>query len=1359
MDPSTMKRSELLPGRVIFITVLAAILFFSGFFVHDAEAGVYISLSGEGAGTGDTVYCGKDITINIHVFNDWGYDIEGLSNGFELYSPDGATWSVPTHTTTSGFCSYYDLICQTDGFSLTGNSADTIGVSAAEMMTGGLSPGYDGIIATITTQVGCGDIGKHLCIDSAFFGAGGQWLWANQSYGNYYPSWTGPHCFYVKEPPLELWWKEPEGIYMPDFDQNQSDWSNFCGPTAVANCFWWFDQRFPEWGLIPPTYDPVDLIEALAILMHTNVAPPSGTHVDSMQSGIDQWFISQGCDQFIVETTVYVPDFDYCREQLLDCQDVILLMGFWEVTQIIPDVPDPGCYEIHWNREGGHYVTMAGVDTVGDHIGFSDPDKDAAETSLPCPPSRVLGTNHTHPEGHNDGLSVSHDVYEVSRLGISPGGSWEILDYYYISKFYSVENYQDGTNPHPQETKQDITVVCGDLPPWVYVGAVVTEVEAAVVICPEPPTPDTVKCEPQGGGNPTHPDTYWYDVTPGEFGRCDFHVKTEDSVASHYTNWVEPSSWTHAVHKVGSEWWISWWNPGCTDAIYSTFRFQFDNSNPGVWKDWRTTIDGSNDPYAQVVDSSENHSAETDGYGYRVHAPHWEMPHSPCGMSVTISGPGAGTGDTILVGQPVTFDIHLYNCTGLNVTGFTNCFELSSPEGATWAVPTYDTTGGLDNYFDLVVSTFGAGVTGSGADTMGLGAALMMSSGIPNGFDDMVFTITTQVSSADAGKHLCIDSSSIHPGYIWLWNLSGGGGTIAPAWNGPKCYYIKDPNASACGLSATISGPGAGTADTILSGQPVTFDIHLRNCTGDNIIGMSNGFELYSPDGATWAVPIYDTTGGLDNYFNLFVNTYGNSVSGSGADTMGYAAADMTMGGLPDGYDDTVFTISTIVPGMHVGKHLCIDSSFFQTGGNWMWSLQYSGLYYPNWSGPLCFYVKQGPLTQRDTVVCEPQGGANPTHPPTYWYDVTPGDTIGLCDFHVKVEDQYISHYSNWVEPTDWTHILHQVGGDWWLSWYNPGCTNPIMPGNTFRFQFDNPNPSVWNEWRTTISGAADPTDQVVDSSDNHSAVPNGYGYLVHVPSFTMPEITAISLDTVTNLWELDQVPTFTPIRFIMSWMYMTGSGSSLTAFQNGFRIYSPDGAIWQPVTYDTMSINWASMFDGGVFINPHSVTGSGADTVGFGGFQMFAGGVSAPFDQQVYWIETMVFPQDTGKYICIDSCWYPPNMDWLWSTTVMGTIKPDWDGPHCFEIVYDSSKCDCEPGEMNGDSVINIFDITGIISYLYLEGDPPIPYELCSGDMNGDCVVNIFDITGLISFLYQDGADPVSCEEWLTSCDVPLRK
>ncbi|MBU1471945.1 MAG: hypothetical protein KJ723_14810 [candidate division Zixibacteria bacterium] len=146
---------------------------------------------------------------------------------------------------------------------------------------------------------------------------------------------------------------------------------------------------------------------------------------------------------------------------------------------------------------------------------------------------------------------------------------------------------------------------------------------------PEEPVPyDTVVCEPQGDPNPTHPDTYWYDVTPTIFGRCDFHVMVFDSVLSHYSNFVEPVNWTHQLHKVGNDWWMSFCNPGCTDAIFATFRFSFDNPYASVWGHWRTTADpaGLCDPYVGVVDSSENHTADMDGYGYRVHVPYFEAP-------------------------------------------------------------------------------------------------------------------------------------------------------------------------------------------------------------------------------------------------------------------------------------------------------------------------------------------------------------------------------------------------------------------------------------------------------------------------------------------------------------------------------------------------------------------------------------------------------------------------------------------------------------------------------------------------------------------------------------------------------------
>ena len=131
---------------------------------------------------------------------------------------------------------------------------------------------------------------------------------------------------------------------------------------------------------------------------------------------------------------------------------------------------------------------------------------------------------------------------------------------------------------------------------------------------------DAVVCEPQGSGT-THPPDYWYDVTPGDLGRCDFHIKVFDSVAGDYTNWVEPTNWTHQLHKVGNDWWVSWWNNGCTNAIFNTFRFQFDNPNAAGWGDWTTTISGNINPFIQILDSCGHHSAQPDGYGFRVHVP------------------------------------------------------------------------------------------------------------------------------------------------------------------------------------------------------------------------------------------------------------------------------------------------------------------------------------------------------------------------------------------------------------------------------------------------------------------------------------------------------------------------------------------------------------------------------------------------------------------------------------------------------------------------------------------------------------------------------------------------------------------
>jgi hypothetical protein len=63
-----------------------------------------------------------------------------------------------------------------------------------------------------------------------------------------------------------------------------------------------------------------------------------------------------------------------------------------------------------------------------------------------------------------------------------------------------------------------------------------------------------------------------------------------------------------------------------------------------------------------------------------------------------------------------------------------------------------------------------------------------------------------------------------------------------------------------------------------------------------------------------------------------------------------------------------------------------------------------------------------------------------------------------------------------------------------------------------------------------------------------------------------------------------------------------------------GFKLYSPDGAIWSPINFDTAGIvgpGWKTMFDGLVDVGVASADGAGNDTGGFWGFSIFGSGLT----------------------------------------------------------------------------------------------------------------------------------------------------
>lgn len=163
--------------------------------------------------------------------------------------------------------------------------------------------------------------------------------------------------------------------------------------------------------------------------------------------------------------------------------------------------------------------------------------------------------------------------------------------------------------------------------------------------------------------------------------------------------------------------------------------------------------------------------------------------------------------------------------------------------------------------------------------------------------------------------------------------------------------------------SITVDSVDGLSSGRIPTGSSVTLHLRLVNNSGLNIKGITNGFRVYSPDGARWGDAEADTTGALGGEdFDLIwiINEF--SVTGSGADTVGCAGSVMTNQGIPDGFDDIVYTLTIgPIPSGYTNKTVCVDSSYWPPSGTWLWAgdQQVSGK--PGWSGPHCYQIGPAP--------------------------------------------------------------------------------------------------------------------------------------------------------------------------------------------------------------------------------------------------------------------------------------------------------------------------------------------------------------------------------------------------------------
>ncbi len=344
---------------------------------------------------------------------------------------------------------------------------------------------------------------------------------------------------------------------MPDIDQRKPGWDwppysgggyYYCGPVAAGNCLWWFDSKF-EPGSIPPpdSSDGFPLVEAWGLwddhdtanvrpfiddlAFRMNTQPMVGTYIDSMQKAIDELLIEKGLQDSLEEKTYWAPDFYFIEDEIQRSQDVILLLGYWYWSGT------------SWYREGGHFVTCAGVNSEAMKIAICDPCYDNAEAGGPGfvhDGSLIPHGVATHgPNVHDDAGNVSHDVYQVSLTSPSPGGTWWLPDYppEYTARFFRLnvpKRFEKYQAPRPHGKQQ----------------LVHTEVEAAVVICPK---------EPDWYFKPDYPD-----YAPS--GMPDLDQKQD--------RWDNPpasGNWTYCGPVAVANCW--WW-------FDSKFQFLIDPASP-----------------------------------------------------------------------------------------------------------------------------------------------------------------------------------------------------------------------------------------------------------------------------------------------------------------------------------------------------------------------------------------------------------------------------------------------------------------------------------------------------------------------------------------------------------------------------------------------------------------------------------------------------------------------------------------------------------------------------------------------------------------------------------------------------------
>lgn len=160
---------------------------------------------------------------------------------------------------------------------------------------------------------------------------------------------------------------------------------------------------------------------------------------------------------------------------------------------------------------------------------------------------------------------------------------------------------------------------------------------------------------------------------------------------------------------------------------------------------------------------------------------------------------------------------------------------------------------------------------------------------------------------------------------------------------------------------------GGGTPDSVMTGSDIVLKLRFENLTSFNL-SISNGFEIYSPNGATWSGPVRgDTLTGAIPISNWDVGFVMNTFLGTaGRDTVGIIGMKNIAAGLPASFNGIPYAIRIgQFDEFDIDLVVCLDSAWFRPGGTWHWTSVQSGSLFPAWGGPYCLVIVREPNCKR----------------------------------------------------------------------------------------------------------------------------------------------------------------------------------------------------------------------------------------------------------------------------------------------------------------------------------------------------------------------------------------------------------